>query len=135
LENFFTIQLILRAIVNGIIFQLLLGGYASDFLISRVSGSGILALSFAYDVPTRKNDHLVQAAEYTIRLFSELAVPGRTLVNIVPFLKHIPPWVPGADTQRRGAKAKKMVKQYKVETFDRVKRDMVTFVSAKIGHH
>jgi hypothetical protein len=125
----------LRAIVNGIIFQLLLGGYASDFLISRVSGSGILALSFAYDVPTRKNDHLVQAAEYTIRLFSELAVPGRTLVNIVPFLKHIPPWVPGADTQRRGAKAKKMVKQYKVETFDRVKRDMVTFVSAKIGHH
>ena len=93
-----------------------------------------MALSFAYDVPPGKEDHLVEAAEFTTKLFAELAVPGRTMVNVLPFLKYIPPWVPGAVTQRQGARAKQMVMQYKAETFESVERDLVTFAPAMIAH-
>jgi len=92
-----------------------------------IAGSVILGITFAYDIrPTEKHNHLVEAAEFVDQLFLQLAVPGRTLIDIIPFLKYIPPWVPGAYTQRQGAKSKRLVGEYKAELFEHVASKMAS---------
>jgi hypothetical protein len=129
LENFFGIQLALRTTLNGMLSQFLLvvgPGLPDSLLFLRLSGSVILGISCAYDVrPGDKNNRIVEAAEFTNQLFLQLSVPGRTLIDIIPALKYIPPWVPGAYTQRLGAKSKRMVLRYKAELFGHVEKDMV----------
>jgi hypothetical protein len=68
---------------------------------------------------------MVYAAEYSARVSSELSVPGRTLINEIPVLKYIPPWFPGAYTQRLAASAKQTLTQHQAGLFEHVKRNMV----------
>lgn len=34
-----------------------------------------------------------------LKMFGEANIPGRFMVNVFPFLKHVPGWVPGAGFQ------------------------------------
>jgi len=54
-------------------------------------------------------------------VISELLQPGGTLINVIPILRYIPPWFPGASSQRAVAKAKKLWLAYKNEPFEYVK--------------
>ncbi|KAH9886459.1 O-methylsterigmatocystin oxidoreductase [Cubamyces lactineus] len=49
------------------------------------------------------NDPYVKMAERETAIFSELAIPGRYLVELLPFLRHIPAWFPGAKFKRDAA--------------------------------
>jgi cytochrome P450 len=92
-----------------------------------IAGSVILAVSFGYNIrPTERNNHLVEAAEFIDQLFLQLAVPGRTLIDVLPFLKYIPPWVPGAYTQRECAKSRRLVAEYKAELFAHTENNMAS---------
>ncbi|KAM6490882.1 Cytochrome P450 [Amanita muscaria] len=95
-----------------------------------LAGAVTLSMGFAYNVPPgRKRDPMVYAAEYSSRVVSELSAPGRTLINALPVLKYIPPWFPGAYTQRLAASAKKTLIQHQTGLFEHVRRNMATGAS------
>ncbi|KAF8492582.1 cytochrome P450 [Russula emetica] len=61
--------------------------------LNRLSGSVVLALGYGYEVE-KLNDRTVQAAKRMLQLMGETALPGALLVNVLPFLRHIPEWLP-----------------------------------------
>ena len=85
-----------------------------------------MAVAFGYDVIPGKKDPLMDVAESILQRLTELALPGRTLISVIPFLRHIPPWFPGASTQRVGAQARETFLQHKNEPYNYVKRKMVS---------
>lgn len=61
--------------------------------LHHMSGSLILAMGFGYEVKGL-NDRKVSAAKKLVDLAGELTFPGALLVNDLPFLRHIPEWLP-----------------------------------------
>ena len=47
-----------------------------------------------------ENDKYIEAIDAALKASVDSMTPGRYLVEILPFLKYIPTWVPGAYTQR-----------------------------------
>ena len=43
--------------------------------------------------------------------FAEAAIPGRYFVEFMPFLKHVPSWLPGAGFKRVAEETKEMQKK------------------------
>ncbi|KAI0326165.1 O-methylsterigmatocystin oxidoreductase [Cubamyces sp. BRFM 1775] len=56
-----------------------------------------------------KNDPYINMAEKETEIFSEIFMPGRYLVELLPILKHIPAWFPGAKFKRDAAKWEPLV--------------------------
>ncbi|KAF9451141.1 cytochrome P450 [Macrolepiota fuliginosa MF-IS2] len=58
---------------------------------------GGLSLSLTYGLPVLRNrDPLIQQSEETFTASTSAVSPGRFLVSIVPMLKYVPEWAPGA---------------------------------------
>ena len=47
-----------------------------------------------------EDDEYVGLIEAALRASTDAMTPGRYLVEVLPFLKYVPTWVPGAYTQR-----------------------------------
>ncbi|GAB1517009.1 hypothetical protein RhiTH_000052 [Rhizoctonia solani] len=76
--------------------------------IKRMSGSTLLAAVYGYEV-TSAHDPFLHLAETTMEHWGEAAIPGNFLVNVMPWIRYIPEWVPGSGW-------KKIVKVWKEET-------------------
>lgn len=64
-----------------------------------------MVLKILYDIDVEdENDAYVEISEEALVGPLEGMVPGKFLVEILPFLRHIPPWFPGATSQRLWAK-------------------------------
>ncbi|KAF8492571.1 cytochrome P450, partial [Russula emetica] len=61
--------------------------------LNRLSGSVVLAMGYGYEVK-ELNDRTVKAAKKMVQLMGETGLPGALLVNVLPFLRHIPEWLP-----------------------------------------
>lgn len=61
--------------------------------------STIMEISYGASDP-EYNKILVQNAEVIVKGLTDGVVPGRYLVNIFPFLRHVPSWFPGARWKR-----------------------------------
>ncbi len=84
-----------------------------------------MSTTFGYDFAADTNDRYVTLADRILTVVSELLQPGGTLINVIPILRYIPPWFPGASSQRAVAKAKKLWLAYKNEPFEYVKSRLV----------
>ncbi|KAF8342404.1 cytochrome P450 [Amanita rubescens] len=92
-----------------------------------LTASLTMAVTFGYEYPPGKeDDHFISLAEETIDGLSSAFQPGSTLINVFPFLKYIPPWVPGAATQKSAARIKSVAHLYRNEPFESVERQMAT---------
>ncbi|TFK48758.1 cytochrome P450 [Heliocybe sulcata] len=67
--------------------------------IRRTAGGIILRATYGYE-PQERGDLLVQQIDQVMEQFSVMSVPGAFLVDIVPALKYIPSWFPGAKFKR-----------------------------------
>ncbi|KAF9449659.1 cytochrome P450 [Macrolepiota fuliginosa MF-IS2] len=68
-----------------------------DFLEHVRSCIGGFATSITYGLPIRRShDPTVEFSEKAFSILTEAATPGRFVVDIMPSLKHVPEWVPGA---------------------------------------
>ncbi|KAF8634131.1 hypothetical protein AX15_001063 [Amanita polypyramis BW_CC] len=86
-----------------------------------------MATTFDYDVvPEQGNDRFVTLAEDFTSKIAGLIVPGSTLINVLPFLRYIPPWVPGAFTQRQAVEIRNDMNAYKNEPFEYVLKNLAT---------
>ncbi|PBK96431.1 cytochrome P450 [Armillaria gallica] len=67
--------------------------------IRKTAGAIILQISHGYAIQ-EENDPFVKLAEEAMDQFSLSTAPGGFLVNLIPILRHIPEWFPGAGFKR-----------------------------------
>ncbi|KAI1629033.1 cytochrome P450 [Exophiala viscosa] len=68
--------------------------------IRTEAGAIILKIAYGYTIEPHRPDPLVSLADEALDQFSQAAVPGKWLVDIVPALRHLPEWFPGAGFKR-----------------------------------
>ncbi|KAF7328135.1 Cytochrome P450 [Mycena venus] len=66
-------------------------------------------MSIAYGIDCTPGDPYILGAERALEAMRSAAVPGKFLVDIIPALKHIPNWFPGATFKRQAADWKRQV--------------------------
>lgn len=85
-----------------------------------------MSMTFGYDIATGDaNDRYVDLAEHILAVIPELLQPGRNMINVFPFLRFIPPWFPGASTQKSMVQVKELWMAYKTEPYEYVKSNLV----------
>ncbi|KKA21750.1 Cytochrome P450 oxidoreductase OrdA-like protein [Rasamsonia emersonii CBS 393.64] len=72
------------------------------------AGAIMLKLAYNYTVEPHKNDPLIDLADTALDLFSRSAATGAYLVDVIPALKHIPEWFPGAGFKRKAKEWRKV---------------------------
>ncbi|KAJ2929185.1 hypothetical protein H1R20_g7906, partial [Candolleomyces eurysporus] len=91
------------AFVRGLLLPQLLEG-ESDVLSIIRHFTGGLSLSMAYGIEMKaKNDPYVRMSERAMSGLVLSGTPGRWLVDVLPFLKYVPSWLPGAGWKRQAA--------------------------------
>ncbi|KAF5695562.1 oxidoreductase [Fusarium denticulatum] len=64
--------------------------------LNQVSGSIMLRILYNYETDPKRNDHIVAMANLVMEEFSQATTPGAWMVDFIPWLRHIPEWMPGA---------------------------------------
>lgn len=83
-------------------------------------------MSIAYGIQVKPvDDPYIEAAEKGVHGLVTAAVPGRFLVDMLPILKYVPEWVPGAGFQRRARKWKKWARAMVENPFEIAKENIV----------
>ncbi|PPQ96482.1 hypothetical protein CVT26_010476 [Gymnopilus dilepis] len=67
--------------------------------VRKTAGAVILRISHGYEVQ-EKDDPFVTLADLATEQFSLSTTPGGFLVNLIPALRHVPSWFPGAGFKR-----------------------------------
>jgi hypothetical protein len=79
-----------------------------------------------YSINVRSyNDPYIKVVEDANRSITELLIPGAFLVDIIPILKYVPEWFPGAKFQSKAAVMRKEAKKMRNTTFAATKELMV----------
>ena len=83
-------------------------------------------LSMTYGINIRPyDDPLIAMAEEAVEAMSELTNAGTFLVDILPILKYVPGWFPGAKFQTKAAMTRTHVEKIRNATFAATKEVMV----------
>lgn len=83
-----------------------------------------LDISYAIDV-SENNDPYVVIAEKALEGFNMASLPGTFLAEVMPLLKYIPAWIPGAGFQKKAKEWKLYTGKMVSEPFTVVKERAV----------
>ncbi|KZO99695.1 cytochrome P450 [Calocera viscosa TUFC12733] len=103
---------------------LAVSGSPSPALKRAVAAISFL-VAYGYDIEN-DDDELIVRVNEILRIFEKVLEPGAFLVDIIPLLKHLPTWFPGAGFKRLALRWKKRIQETREAPFERVKRDMAT---------
>ena len=81
------------------------------------------------------NDPYIKIAEEAVAVAAELLIPGAFLVDIIPILKYIPEWFPGAKFQRKAAVMRELLARILNTTFAATEELIVFGSSPFLGPH
>ncbi|TFK32278.1 cytochrome P450 [Crucibulum laeve] len=93
--------------------------------VRKTAGAIILRISHGYEVE-EQDDPFVTLADVATEQFSLSTAPGGFLVNLVPALRHIPAWVPGAGFQKTASTWAKTLNEMVDRPHMFVKQQMTT---------
>ncbi|KAG9089248.1 hypothetical protein FS749_001496 [Ceratobasidium sp. UAMH 11750] len=83
--------------------------------------AGSVAIRIAYGHKAKdSNDEFIRSAEEFMTAIGEATVPGRWLVEIIPLLRFVPSWMPGARFKRQASAWARMTTKHRQEPFDLV---------------
>ncbi|KAI1170366.1 cytochrome P450 [Nemania sp. FL0916] len=68
--------------------------------IRRLVGATMLKIAYGYTAEAHGHDILIGMVGDCMKKFARAAVPGAFMVDIIPFLKHVPGWMPGTAFKR-----------------------------------
>ncbi|KAF8880418.1 cytochrome P450 [Infundibulicybe gibba] len=83
----------------------------------------ILSIVYGHNISTM-NDRFVLIAEEVASRAVKAMLPGATLVNTIPALRHIPPWFPGVRFHQMAQKVRSLIHEMENATFDMVRKHM-----------
>lgn len=78
------------------------------------------------------DDPYISTAEACLQGLAEAGVAGAFLVDLLPFLKHVPSWIPGAGFRKKAAHWKQLNTQLVDKPFDVVKQRIVRNVALRM---
>ncbi|KAF8960404.1 cytochrome P450 [Flammula alnicola] len=96
--------------------------------LRHMAGETIISAAYGVDVQAEDDPYIKTAEAGTHPLFAA-AVPGAFLVDVLPFLKYVPEWVPGAGFQKKGKEWKELAKAMVEVPFAATKRNMAAGIS------
>jgi hypothetical protein len=76
--------------------------------------------------PESLDDPVIHIAEEGATLGASLLEPGGTLINVLPILRHVPSWIPGATAKKMAEKGRLLVEEMKRIPMERVSAAMVS---------
>lgn len=83
-------------------------------------------MSVAYGIQTKEGDDpYIKTAEIGVHALAAAAIPGTFLVDTVPFLKHVPAWMPGAGFQVKAREWKRLARNMIELPFNAFKKNVV----------
>lgn len=83
-------------------------------------------MSISYGIPIRPaGDPWVRMVEEAFTIGAALIQPGQYLVDILPIMRYIPSWVPGAKFQREAKEWRATIKSSMIKPFDAATQAMV----------
>ncbi|KDR66539.1 hypothetical protein GALMADRAFT_161961 [Galerina marginata CBS 339.88] len=101
-----------------------------DFLGITRHAIGGMALSLAYGLPIHPSDDpYINLAAKAVASIGEAAIPGAFLVDMMPFLKYVPEWVPGAGFQKKARVWRKLQEDMRAVPFEETIRNMASGVA------
>ncbi|KAJ6580667.1 cytochrome P450 [Mycena capillaripes] len=93
--------------------------------------AGALIMDVTYGIGVHSSDDpYIHIAKEALHGVSVASVPGAFLVDIIPALKYVPEWVPGAGFQRKAREWRKVTRDLMEVPFAEAKRKMVLGTSA-----
>ncbi|KAJ3574076.1 hypothetical protein NP233_g2003 [Leucocoprinus birnbaumii] len=90
--------------------------------IRQFSGGILLKLTYNHDVKT-VDDRLVTLAEKALDALLQVIHVGSTFVEVLPLLKHMPAWFPGASFQEKAHVCAQWAKELRDVPFQQAKHD------------
>jgi len=88
---------------------------------------GGMSLAAAYGLPIQKDeDPYISIAEAAINSAASSAIPGSFFVDIIPALKYVPEWVPGAGFQRKAKEYRLLQERFRNLPFEYAFQAMAT---------
>lgn len=90
-----------------------------------VFGSTILRVVYGIK-PANPRDEYINLAEASVKIMDKAYTPGKYLVEVFPFLKHVPAWMPGAQWKRDVAAWKVTIANTRNKLFDATLEFMVS---------
>ncbi|PPQ81783.1 hypothetical protein CVT25_013670 [Psilocybe cyanescens] len=80
-------------------------------------------MMYGYDIKSI-DDRVIEVAEEGNVIGGRLVVPGGSLINIFPVLRHIPSWFPGASSHKAAVECKKLTEEMMRIPTEYVKRSL-----------
>ncbi|KIJ34803.1 hypothetical protein M422DRAFT_34906 [Sphaerobolus stellatus SS14] len=71
--------------------------------IRDTAAATVLGIAYGYVLKDKDNESFVQKGHEALGQFSSSTAPGAFLVDIIPILKYVPAWFPGAEFRRKAA--------------------------------
>ncbi|KAH8114366.1 cytochrome P450 oxidoreductase [Phellopilus nigrolimitatus] len=98
--------------------------------VQTSAGAIILRMAYGYTIEPTGRDPLIALAEEGISQISFAAQPGAFVVDMLPFLRYIPEWVPGAGFQRTAKRFHATVTELVEKPYAFVKQQMAAGTAA-----
>ncbi|GJJ06166.1 hypothetical protein Clacol_000355 [Clathrus columnatus] len=95
--------------------------------IRRTVSSVVLKATYGYSIPDGEegnDDLMVKLPERGLHEFSIAQAPGAFLVDLIPLLKYVPPWFPGAGFRRKAMEWKLHLQEMMDTPFEFTKSQM-----------
>ncbi|KZT28753.1 cytochrome P450 [Neolentinus lepideus HHB14362 ss-1] len=96
-----------------------------DEAIRRTAGGIILQITYGYE-PKDHGDPLIELISRAMEHLATMTVPGAFLVDVIPTLKYIPAWFPGAQFKRIASEAAQCLHDSVETPLNHVKEQMAT---------
>ncbi|RDX42203.1 cytochrome P450 [Lentinus brumalis] len=80
-------------------------------------GSTIFSSVYGIDISSPNDEYLVMADE-VMRIIKEAYTPGKFLVEVFPWMRHVPAWLPGMGFKRKAAEWSILLQEMRNKAFD-----------------
>lgn len=88
---------------------------------------GGILISLAYGMETKPtNDPWIHLAEEAMLASAAAAIPGKYLVDVLPWLKYVPEWFPGAGFKRQAREWRELWTRFRVAPFLAAEENIVS---------
>ncbi|KAI9433752.1 cytochrome P450 [Lactarius indigo] len=102
--------------------QLLVTPNAFREHIDLLQGKLVMHLTYGYDL--KENDDILMPVKRTGDIMGQFVLPGAALVNHLPFLRHLPSWVPWFKYEPLASECRELARRMKNEPMDFVRNSM-----------
>ncbi|KAH9058249.1 cytochrome P450 [Lactarius vividus] len=87
-----------------------------------LQGKIVMHLTYGYDL--KENDDMLAPPKRVVEIITQFVSPGAALVNHLPFLRHLPSWVPWFKCEPLASECRELARRMKNEPIDIVRNSM-----------